>query len=41
MKSIRRRRVLSQEKGLPGESIEKDMVKKMERFPKSSLFKCR
>jgi hypothetical protein len=38
---IRRRRVFSQEKGLPGESIEKDMVKKMERFPKCSLVKYR
>jgi len=36
-----RRRVLFQEKGLPGESIEKETVKKMERFFKSSLFKCR
>jgi len=41
MKSIRRRRVVSQEKGLSGQSIEKDIVKKMERFPKCSLFKYR
>jgi len=32
---IRRRRVLSQEKGLPGESIEKEIVKEMKRLPKS------
>jgi len=38
---IRRRRVISQEKGLTGESIEKEIVKKIERFPKCSLFKCR
>jgi len=41
MKSIRRRRVLSQEKGLPGGSIEKEIVKKMEAFPRCSLFKYR
>jgi len=29
-----RRRVLSQEKGFPSKSIEKEIVKKMERFPK-------
>jgi len=26
-------------KGLPGESIEKEIVKRMEKFPKCSLFK--
>jgi len=38
---IRRRRVLSQEKGLSGESIEKEIVKKMEAFPRCSAFKYR
>jgi len=32
---------LSQGKGLPGESIEKEIIEKMERFPKCSLSKCR
>jgi len=38
---IARRRALSQEKGLPGKSIEKEIVKRMEKFPKCSLFKYR
>jgi len=38
---IGRRRILFQEKGLPGESIEKEIVRRMERFPKCSLFKYR
>jgi len=32
---------LSQEKDRPGESIEKEIVKRMEKFPKCSLFKYR
>jgi len=39
--TIVRRGVLSQENGLPGESIEKEIVKKVERFRKCSLFKYR
>jgi len=31
----------SQEKALPDESVEKEIVKKMQRFPKCSLFKYR
>jgi len=31
----------SQEKGLPGEPIEKEIVKKMKVFPEWSLFKYR
>jgi len=38
---IGRRRILFQEKGLPGELIEKEIVKRMEKFPKCSLFKYR
>lgn len=35
--TIVRRRVLFQEKGLPGESIEKEVAEKMEKFPKCVL----
>ncbi len=38
---IRRRNLLSQEEALPGESVEKEMVKKMEGFSEYSLFKYR
>jgi len=38
---IKRRGVLFQKKGLPGGPMEKDTVKKMERFTKCSLFKYR
>jgi hypothetical protein len=36
---IQRTKVVSQEKGLPGEPIKQEIVRKMERFPKCSLFK--
>jgi len=39
--TIVRRRVLFQETGLPGKSTEKEIVKKMEKFLKCFLFKCR
>jgi len=37
--TIVRRRVLFHETGLPGKSIEKEIVKKMEKFLKCFLFK--
>jgi len=39
--TIVRRGVLFQEKGLPGELIEKEIVERRQRFPKCSLFKYR
>jgi len=38
---IRRKRVLFQEKGLSGESMEKEIANKMEKFPKCSAFNYR
>jgi len=35
------RRILFQEKGLPGESIETEIVEKKGRFPNCSMFKYR